>query len=229
MAVKLDVGSGNIVRTIRLYGVLGARFGRVHHLAVSSAAEAVRALGSQLPGFEEFLHKSKDMGFGYAIFYGKRNLSQEELRSPCGDEDIRIAPIIFGSKNGGWLQIILGVVLIVIGAILNFTPFAGLSPFFYQAGIALIIGGVVQLLTPQPKGNSSQDRPENRPGYSFNGPLNTQAQGHPVPVLYGELIVGSAVISAGINVVDQAYIPYNGPRSGYGGGGGGGATNYHQL
>jgi len=36
--------------------------------------------------------------------------------------------------------------------------------------------------------------------YVFNGAVNTTAQGHPVPVGYGRMIVGSAVISAGIDV-----------------------------
>jgi predicted phage tail protein len=40
--------------------------------------------------------------------------------------------------------------------------------------------------------------PENKPSFLFDGPVNTIAQGHPVPVGYGEMYVGSAVISAGI-------------------------------
>jgi hypothetical protein len=44
------------------------------------------------------------------------------------------------------------------------------------------------------------ERPENTPNYVFHGPINTEAQGHPVPVLLGgPLRIGSAVISAGIS------------------------------
>jgi len=39
------------LRTIRLYGPLGTRFGREFRLAVDSPAEAVRALCVLLPGF----------------------------------------------------------------------------------------------------------------------------------------------------------------------------------
>ncbi|PNQ53699.1 phage tail protein, partial [Vibrio agarivorans] len=38
------------LRTIRLYGILGSRFGRTFRLAVSTPAEAVRALAVQIPG-----------------------------------------------------------------------------------------------------------------------------------------------------------------------------------
>lgn len=218
------------VRTIRLYGVLGAKFGRVHRMAVASAAEAIRALGAQIQGFDAFLTQSKDKGLGYAVFYGKQNLAEDELRNLAG-EDIRIAPMILGSKSGGVFNIILGAVLVVVGAVATYWGFGAIGAPLIKMGVAMMVGGVVQLLTPQPKGSSAKDRPENTPSHAFNGPINTQAQGNPVPVLYGELIVGSAVISAGISAVDQAYVPTStatsGGGTGSGGGGGGGAPPWH--
>ena len=44
------------------------------------------------------------------------------------------------------------------------------------------------------------EKPENTPSTYFDGAVNTTAQGHPVPIGYGKLIVGSAVISAGLTV-----------------------------
>jgi predicted phage tail protein len=229
--VRLDTYTGQL-RTIRLHGVLGRRFGKVHRMAVSSAAEAVRALGSQLRGFDAFLTQSKDKGLAYAVFYGRKNLGEEELRNPVGADDIRFVPIVIGSKNGGWLQIILGVVLILVGTFA--TMFTGpVGAAMVSMGWAMVIGGIVQLLTPTPKGRSAKDRPENEPSYAFNGPINTQAQGHPVQVLYGELIVGSAVLSAGIEAKDSVYIPTTdasgGGGTGSGGGGGGGSPPWHNL
>ena len=45
------------LRTIRLYGEAGRRFGRVHRLALdtNSVAEAVQALCSQIAGFRAYL------------------------------------------------------------------------------------------------------------------------------------------------------------------------------
>ncbi|VFS55940.1 Phage-related protein, tail component [Kluyvera cryocrescens] len=45
--------------TIRLYGALGARFGRVHKLAVQTSAEAVKALCINLDGMESYLMNAK--------------------------------------------------------------------------------------------------------------------------------------------------------------------------
>lgn len=216
---------------IRLYGVLGSKFGRVHHLAVANAAEAIRALGSQLVGFDAFLTQAKDNGLVFAVFYGKKNLTEDELLNPHGHDSIRIAPVIMGSKNGGWLNVIVGAVMVFIGFAISGFSFGTLTPvgaMFVAAGIAMIAGGVVQLLSPAPKGRSSQDRPENQPSYAFNGPINTQAQGNPVMVVYGDMMTGSAVLSAGINSVDQAYVPTGTPGAGSGGGGGGGAGPWHK-
>lgn len=58
-------------------------------------------------------------------------------------------------------------------------------------------------MSPMAKGLGTMDRPENRASYSFNGPVNTSIQGSPVGLLYGQLTVGSAVISAGIYAQDQ--------------------------
>lgn len=217
------------VNTIRLYGRLGARFGRVHHLSVSSAAEAVRALSSQFKGFKSFLTHSQEIGMDYAVFYGKNNLTKDELHASCGTKEIRFAPVMRGAKRAGVFSIIVGAVLVIVGAILVATGYgAPLGQVMIQMGWAMVIGGVIQLLMPVPKGKSAQDRPDNRPNYNFDGAVNTQAQGNPVPVLYGELIVGSAVISAGIDVKDQAYIPTT-PGAGSGGGGGGGASVTHTV
>ncbi|MBT2116412.1 tail assembly protein [Dyella sp. LX-66] len=195
------------LRTVRLYGVLGSKFGRTFRLALDTQApaEAIAALSAQLKGFREFMLKAKDRGLGFSVFVGKRNLKEEQLNDPSGAEDIRIAPILLGSKNGGVFNVILGVVLV---AIAYFNPFNLLTgpmiSSMYGIGSSMIMGGVVQLLSPQPKGLKLSDRPDNQPSYVFNGPVNTQAQGNPVPVLYGRLIVGSAVVSAGIHAEDYA-------------------------
>ncbi|EJF8536966.1 tail assembly protein, partial [Escherichia coli O62/O68:H12] len=116
---------------------------------------------------------------------------------------IRIVPVIIGSKKAGVLQTILGAVLVAVGVVLNFTPWAAASPFFYKLGAAVMLGGVVQMLSPQPAGLASKQSSDNRASYAFGGVTNTAAQGYPVPLLYGRRRIGGAIISAGIYVEDQ--------------------------
>lgn len=183
-----------VLRTIRLYGVLGARFGREHRLAVSSTAEAIRALSAVIPGFRKFLNESKAHGLVFACFIGKTNIDRDALAFPVGDEAIRIAPIIAGSKTGGIFQTIAGVVLTVVGVYFD-------NPSLVAMGASMALGGVVQMLSRQPAGLAGTV--DNGTSYYFNGPVNSDAQGEPVPVVYGEILVGSKVGSSGIYAEDQ--------------------------
>ncbi len=192
------------IRTVRLYGRLGACFGRVFRLAVASPAEAVRALCAQVNGFRRELATSHERGIRYACFVGRRNIGASELEFPPGADDIRIAPVLAGAKQSGLFQTILGAAIL---AVAYFNPGGFLTgPMVtaaYGMGASMALGGVVQMLSPQQAGLSARNSPDNGASYNFNGPVNTSAQGNPVPLLYGEMVVGSAVISAGIYAEDQ--------------------------
>lgn len=192
------------LRDIRLYGALGAKFGRSFRLAVDSPAEAIRALCVIIPGFKAELLASKSKGVGYSVFTGTRNLGADELDLPPGSQSIRIAPFILGAKRGGLFNVLLGAALITAAFFVPQAGLFGVKALSAGAGASMALGGIVQLLSPQPVGLSVKDSPDNGANYNFNGPVNTQAQGNPVPVLYGRMIVGGAVVSAGIYAEDQA-------------------------
>jgi predicted phage tail protein len=186
------------LKTIRLYGKLGTTFGRIHRMAVSSASEAIRALCITIPGFEKYLQESSCK---YAVFNGKENLAVDQFGQPSGNQDIRIAPVPVGAKNGGFM-VVLGIVLVVVGFFtFGSTTTTGMA--LIAGGVAMAAAGAVMLLSPQPK-SANAEGVENRPSYAFNGPVNTIAQGNCVPVGYGRMIVGSAVISGGVYIEERS-------------------------
>ncbi|MBN3852820.1 tail assembly protein [Paraburkholderia sp. Ac-20340] len=190
-----------MLRTIRLYGVLGKQFGREHKLAVNSAGEAIRALGVVIPGFKKFLLRSREDGLTFAVFRGKTNVTRDELPFPAGQDVIRIAPVLSGSKQAGLFQTILGAVLIAAS---YFIPGLGptVSMALLSSGVGMALGGVVQMLSPQMGGLSSTSADDGQ-SYYFNGAVNSTAQGNPVPLIYGETWCGSQVVSSGIYAEDQ--------------------------
>lgn len=215
------------LRTVRLYGRLGAQFGRVHTLDLASGtpAEAVAAIASQRPDLQRYLTQAQARGEVYAFFVGKVNVGRDRLNFPAND-DIRIAPVMRGSKRAGVLQTIVGAVLVVVGYAATVTNFYGGSvwgPYVTQAGVALMAGGIVQLLTPLSRTTHSKDKGAAEASYNFNGPVNTQAQGNPVPYFAGgPMKIGSCVISAGIDTEDTIHAIVGGhqnPKLGYLGGG----------
>jgi predicted phage tail protein len=173
---------------VKLYGYL-RKFGKEFELAVKSPAEAVRALCIMVPGFKAFLQNAEHRGITFAVFNGKRNITKEELTLGAKPE-IRIATVIAGRKSG-LLQTIVGIVLIVVGVVFE-------QPWMIKMGAALVIGGILQMMSPQPSLLEKGEDADNRSSYAFGGPVNTTAQGNPIGILYGEREIGGAVISAGI-------------------------------
>lgn len=186
--------------TILLYGQL-RQFGRSFRLSVRSPAEAIKALCVQIPGFERFISNAKSRGMEFAVFRGSKNLEEKEL-GYGGSGEIRIAPIVTGSKRAGIIQTVVGAVLIAAGYLLSgFTGGASLA--LVPVGIAMVAGGVIQMLSPQAGGLKTSAAPENTPGYAFGSAKNTTASGNPAPLCYGKRRVGGAIISAGIYAEDQ--------------------------
>jgi predicted phage tail protein len=194
------------MQTIRVYGHLAKLLGqRTFKAAVSSAAEAVRFLLVNFPWLER--HMSAQY---YRVTVGGFGLTLDDLHHPLGQQEIRIIPVI-GGAGGDVGQILLGVALVIgsffipgaaaIGTLGLSAPIA-VKGLVASIGLFMTIGGVAGLLTPTPQlslGNDGANDP--RKSYSFSGVQNTSRQGVPVPIVYGETLVGSVVISAGIDTV----------------------------
>lgn len=172
------------LKEVRLYGHLGKKFGKSFKVAVSSPSEAMRALSSQLKGFREYIHKHNEPGFH--VFLDKVNIGEEELNNSSSAEIIKVVPATIGS--GGFFKVIVGAALMF---------FTGSS-----FGLGLVLSGIAEMLFSPPKqekfGNAN-NKPDAAPSYIFNGAVNTTAQGNPVPLCYGKMLVGSQVISAGLS------------------------------
>jgi len=211
-----------MLREIRVYGQLAKFLGRrTFRAAVGSAAEAMRFLLANFPQLERHMADQH-----YKVSVGGYALTLDELHQPSGQQVISIVPVIGGAGNGVG-QIIAGVAIAAlsfgIGAIASAgVTLGGLAGIGTVAtagvgiGAALVLGGVAQMLTPAPSltpigmtpsfgggTTTSTEGTELDPqaSYSFSGVQNTSRQGVPVPLVYGEMVVGSVVISAGIDTV----------------------------
>lgn len=190
------------LKTVRLLGELGRRFGRVYQLAVSTPAEAVRALVAQLEGFAEHLYHAHESGVAYRLVVGRdpEGLDLEGLHLHLGQEDcIIIAPIISGA--GAFGRILLGVALLTASFFMPATiGILGLtlsSTTIGLLGAALILGGIAQLLTPTPK------TPKKTDSYLIDRGAETVIQGLPVPVGYGTwTLTDLLVLSSGVDTTE---------------------------
>lgn len=199
------------MKTVKLLGELGKNFGKEFKLDIKNPAEAVRALCVNFPDFERHLIESEKRGVAYRVIVGKASIKLNDLMNPSGKEEIKFVPVIQGA-GGDAGKIILGAALITAAIMMPTSIIAieaalatGISvttmaSYTFAVGAMLALSGAAGILTPK-QDASPQDlnnSPDNKPSYTFNGAVNTSAQGYPVPVGYGRMIVGSAVISAGI-------------------------------
>jgi predicted phage tail protein len=203
-----------MLRKIKLYGKLAKFVGkRVLHADVASAAEAVRFLVANWPELEKHMADQH-----YRVSVGSYDLMLDELHDPAGRQEISIVPVVAGA-GGSASKIIAGVLLVAFAIVFApaaagflgaglaaggsaFTLGAAASVAIGSIGASLVLGGVAQLLTPVPKvpqGPGSDNDP--RKTYNFSGIQQTSRQGTPVPIVYGKTLVGSVVISAGIDTV----------------------------
>jgi len=192
-------GMCNPMTTILLSGSLARKFGRVHRRQIDSGQvwEAFRALKATLQGFDQEINRLDRLGMRFAIFRNRKNESADSFELG-GTRELRIVPVVSGSKRAGILQTIIGAVIIVASF---YVP--GMQGWGQSLGVSLMVGGVMQMLSPQSSGLKQSGAPENLPSYAFGSAKNTTASGNPVPICIGRRRWGGAIISASIYAEDK--------------------------
>ena len=201
-----------MLRKIKLYGDLADLVGyKQFDIKVSNVAQSISFLINNFPNVEPYMTPKY-----FQIKVGNYDININELEYPIGQEDIHFVPVITGAGRG-FGKILLGAALIA-GAI--FMPVAagnvGLAKglfgtagsfakvgFFTKAmagvGLMLTISGVSEMLFPLPKMKEFDNETDPRLSYKFSGTQNTSRAGTPVPIVYGEIITGSVVISGAVD------------------------------
>ena len=194
-----------MLRKIKLYGELAKFLGqKTFEAEVHSAAQAIRFLVVNFPQLEKHMADRY-----YKIAIDNWELEEKELHYPNGQEDEKIIPVVGGEGGRGVGKVLLGAALIggafLINPALSFSFQSGVTGFasagaltqaVVYTGGSLILSGVAEMLTPVPTISEREQDP--RLSFNFSGIQNTSRAGVAVPVIYGEVLTGSVVISAGI-------------------------------
>ena len=216
-------------QTVRLLGDLAERYGEEHEYHnLRTPAEAIKLLCINKPQLQEELIHAHENGIGYRLIQAGADLDYDDLSLPIGSNELILVPIVAGS--GGVGKILVGVLLVAASifipgaAAIGFgLTFGAISLGVGAIGASLILGGVSQLLSPQPQlsplgGNrfesaeaTSTDGPQSivrgsdgRQSYAYTGAANTVGVGATIPVAYGEVLIGSNLLSATVDVADES-------------------------
>ena len=208
-----------MLRTVKVYGHLAEHCGQsVFEAVVRTPAEAIRFLLCNFPDLRGLM---RDGYYKVAATDFELDLADhpEQLHFPLSTTDIvRVIPVITGA--GGGVGKILGGAALISAAILlaptgagflglgsnvlagTFTLGAAASTAIGGIGAALVLGGTAQLISPQPPSLPEIENDPRNPAnnFGFSGIQQTAREGSTIPVVYGETIVGSIIISQGLNV-----------------------------
>jgi len=191
---------------IILDGAMGKHFGRRWDMQVSSPAEALRMIEANKPGLRAWVIAKMQKFSCYKVTCEYENGTKELLSEDSYPlqrklKSVRFTPVMKGSGSAG--RLIIGAVLIVASFVATSYGFPMVGKFLFQAGVGMVISGVVGLLTPVPKKGDQNERSD-KTSYYFDGPANTTVQGVPVQLIYGRVLVGSHAISAKMDIDDSA-------------------------
>ena len=198
-----------MLRKLKLYGELADFIGhKEFEIQVDSLAKAVSFLINNFPQVAKYMNPKY-----YQVKVGNYAVDKGEIHYPIGQEDIHIVPVIAGAGRGMG-KVLLGAALIAGAFFMPITvPYAPLS-FSFQTGFAggsllaksmaylgtaLVLQGVSDMLFPVPKPKEFKSEQDPQLSFSFSGTQNTSRAGTPVPIVYGEIVTGSVVISGAVD------------------------------
>tara|TARA_R100000458_G_C8268587_1_gene243428 strand:+ start:869 stop:1486 length:618 start_codon:yes stop_codon:yes gene_type:complete len=199
-----------MLNKVKLYGDLAEVTGhKEFDVAVNSTGQAVSFLINNFPQLESHMANRY-----YKVLVNEQQIDEKEIYFPVGQSEIKFVPVIQGA-GGNLGRALLGGVLIAVsmGA---FGAFAGSAVAFgsgaggfaaaglgakaaFGIGAGLVLSGVSGMLFPVPKMPEFSSEQDPRLSFSFSGTQQTSRAGTPVPLVYGEIVTGSVVISGGVD------------------------------
>ena len=232
------------MQLVMLAGELGEKYGTHHeYYNLRTPAEAIKLLCVNFPQLQRELTISHHNGVGYKLIQAGAAMGYDELHLPFGSKPMILVPVIAGS-GGSTGQILAGVGLIAASFLLPGAGLFGTTSVFGAAaattaagtatfatalgtslsaiGASLILGGVANLLSPQPEmpklsGRRMETTNFNGPGaqgitrgsdgeqsYAYRGATNTVGAGVTIPVVYGRALVGGHLLSVNVVATDES-------------------------
>ena len=202
--MKQEREQGQKLTTVILEGALGRKYGREWKLKVSSPSKALQLIEANHPGFISDIRNNLKQYPRYRVLVDGVARDMKTYTMKCRAKVIKFIPLIEGT--GGGFRFVLGAVMVAIaiytGPLGTGVMSAATAGMVGSAGVSLMIGGLVEMLTKTPKSTTDTDERKDKTSRYFDGPVNTEMQGVAIPLIYGRCLVGSHAISAKL-VVEQ--------------------------
>ena len=197
---------------VTLHGILAKEFKKTFSLSIKRPKEVFDAISCAHSNFRNRIVELANQGIHFALLVdGKKMVTMEELSAVSSNQQIDIVPLVCGAGKAGAIIAIIAIGVLTAGA--GFAIGAGmlagsaaLGTTLVNIGVGVALMGLQMALAPKPKmERPSSDVNSAKQSFLFSSKANIAEQGIPVPVGYGRLRVGSAVIQSTIKSYPQAF------------------------
>lgn len=194
---------------VKLMGELGEKFGSEWHMNATKFRDIFKLIDCQTDGFKKYILDSAEKGIDFTVLNGEDLIEDGlDLHLLSPKDTVIITPVASGAGASDVVKVIVGAILFWYGYqfLSQFLPSTYKLPpdqikrveAIHNAvrigvqtlGVGLMMSGVTGYLTPDSPSEAGDS-------YLFDGPQNNVKQGVPVPICYGQLIVGGAVMNFG--------------------------------
>tara|TARA_Y100000361_G_scaffold153220_1_gene174500 strand:+ start:431 stop:1201 length:771 start_codon:yes stop_codon:yes gene_type:complete len=219
------------MQRVHLMGEL-SQFGSYWETDCTSLGDISRLIDCQNPRWRPWLIQKNEEGMQVRIVKGSEVVvDPNELliqNNLLKDQDIYMTAVPAGSGKAGK---ILGMMALMILAVPLMGGFAAMGGAGFTAGftstmgsmglltattaggfaltipgllvVNLALGGIAAMLSQGPETEYDPNADDTPADKIFNGPVNVTKQNIPIPILYGELIVGGVVISGNYKLMEE--------------------------
>lgn len=202
---------------INLHGILAAEFKKHFSLAIRKPKEVFDAIACNYPNFKSRMAELAQQGIHYTlVINGERIQDINELNINRSPDTIDIVPVVCGAGKAGMAIAIIAIGVLTAGvgaaaaagaawaATAGIT--ASMGSFMLSAGVAIAGMGLQMMLAPKPDMQRAESTVSAaKQSFNFSSKANVAEQGIPVPVGYGRLRIGSAVIQSTIKSYPSSY------------------------
>lgn len=197
--------------TVYVHGLLGKEFGRKFKFSLSRASDALKAIDANKKGFCNRIIELSKKGAHYSLVVdGKLEHSPLSIKNI---KEVHVVPAIAGSAG---TAAAIGAIAMIVGYSAPAWLPAWLAPVLIAVGSAALSYGLSNLLmkdsglTAKDAGSASARANALNKSFLFSNGENVAEQGNPVPLGYGRLRIGSAVIQSTIKSFPAKFDEKNG-------------------
>lgn len=202
-----------MLTTVLLGGPLGKKYGKRFQFKLHRPVDVIKAMQCNFEDFVDTLQGLAEKGMQFRITQvdgGRQDMTLEDIAMTRESKVIRLSPVVAGASeqtSKANTQLAISVVLAVAAVVVSqgaAGPWAAtyLTSALAASSISFAIQGALGHYSASQWKKNKRDARENKPSATFSNQENVTEAGGPVPVGYGQMLIGSTVVGVAYEIYE---------------------------